>query len=128
MSKFIYLIMACILCIGCSIPHTIVPQNYIKSDAVYITVYRKAVFISGGVKMYLEINNEVVCGLWEKDSIKFTIAPGKHRLMVMDAHGQIGQKTTVIFESGKNYYITIRASFGHGGTFIVIEKKGGDNE
>ena len=68
--RWLILVGMVLLFVGCSIAHTIVTPNYTKSDAAHITVYRKAIFVAAGHKIYLEIDNEVVCGLWERDNIK----------------------------------------------------------
>lgn len=120
--KLLILVVLALFFVGCSISHHIKTPNYTNTDAAHITVYRKAVFKAGGLEMYLEIDNEVVCGLWERGSIEFTITPGQHYLMVSDGSGLSGQKATVVFESNKSYYISITAAFSHGGSFTVIEK------
>jgi len=97
-----------------------VKPNYQGEGSVKIEAYRVSKFLAGGVQLYLIIDGDVVCGLWNGESSKFTISPGKHQIMLhgYNAIGKIGNHT---FEKDKSYLIKIEANF-QCGVYIITEK------
>ena len=105
---------------GCSVPHKVNTPSYQGSGSVNVEVYRQSKFLAGGVEMYLVMDGDVVCAMWNGDTCNFATTPEKHKFIV-ESYSYTGQRETYTFEDGKSYYIEVWSAW-HGGELSITEK------
>ena len=118
----VFLILLLVGLMGCAIQHDVRKSTYVEG-MVTVTVNRPWRLVSGGVEMYVHIDDDVVLSMPNGTSNVFYIKPGEYRIHVSDGVGSFGQSGRVEFIEGKTYRIVLIAAFSNGGSYEITEEK-----